>query len=97
MNTDTSNAEQQERVRCSALLGAAENMDWIQVVLNGGPPCCCLERDGRFCGRAERWDGHHEPHRNHAFKTLAELLREVAPNNGAKQLDSTARASDTNR
>ena len=46
-----------------ATLKAAENMDWQQVVLNGGPPCFHLE-DGRFCGRAERWAGHDgNPHK----------------------------------
>lgn len=43
----------------NALLHAAENADWGQVVLNGGPPCfhVCKD-DGLFCLRAERWDGH---------------------------------------
>ncbi len=40
------------------LLAAAANMDWQQVVLNGGPPCFCLGEDGTFCGRAKRWHGH---------------------------------------
>lgn len=39
------------------LLKAARNADWMQVVYNQGPPCFHLE-DGRFCLRAERWDGH---------------------------------------
>ena len=45
--------------RIAELRHAAENMDWQQVVLNGGPPCFHLE-DGRFCGRAQRWDGHRQ-------------------------------------
>ncbi len=36
---------------------ALANIDWGQVVANGGPPCFHVE-DGRFCLRAERWDGH---------------------------------------
>lgn len=41
------------------LLKAAEKADWMQVVFNQGPPCFHLEEDrGRFCLRAERWDGH---------------------------------------
>lgn len=43
------------------LLTAAENMDWVQVVQNGGPPCFHLE-NGRFCGRAHRWAGHDSMH-----------------------------------
>lgn len=52
------------------LLEAAKNMDWQQVVLNGGPPCFHLEGE-RFCGRAERWDGHDGCHK---FVSLEELL-----------------------
>lgn len=53
---------------------AARNMDWVQVVLNGGPPCFHLQDDGRFCGRAMRWVGHtdEDPHK---FVSLAELLK----------------------
>jgi len=42
----------------NALLYAAENADWGQVVLNGGPPCFHLCEGGTFCLRAERWAGH---------------------------------------
>jgi hypothetical protein len=52
---------------------AAEQMDWQQVVLNGGPPCFHLE-DNRFCGRAKRWAGHEDMHN---FVSLAELLRKI--------------------
>ena len=37
-------------------------MDWQQVVLNGGPPCFRIEGE-KFCGRAERWQGHPVDHR----------------------------------
>jgi hypothetical protein len=50
---------------------AAKNMDWQQVVLNGGPPCFHLEKDGRFCGRAKLWTGHEIIH---GFVSLADLL-----------------------
>ena len=59
-------------------LRAAEQMDWLQVVLNGGPPCFHVDADdGRFCGRAERWEGHDDLH---AFVSLADLLRTMTPN-----------------
>lgn len=35
-------------------------MDWGQVVLNGGPPCFFVEGP-QYCGRAERWPGHGNP------------------------------------
>lgn len=64
---------------CSALFDAAAQMDWVQVVLNGGPPCFHLYEDGRFCGRAKRWVGHDDgdPHK---FVSLEALLRSIAPN-----------------
>lgn len=40
---------------------AKTQMDWQQVVLNGGPPCFAMDDAGRagwYCGRAERWEGH---------------------------------------
>jgi len=36
-----------------ALREAAERADWMQVVLNQGPPCFCVEDNGHFCLRAE--------------------------------------------
>jgi hypothetical protein len=47
-----------DKKKHNALLYAAENADWGQVVLNGGPPCFHICEDGLFCLRAERWDGH---------------------------------------
>ena len=55
---------------------AAKGMDWGQVVMNGGPPCFHVQEDGRFCGRAERWDGHRLPD-FHDFVSLADLLETV--------------------
>ncbi len=59
----------------SQVIKAAEQMDWGQVVLNGGPPCFYLDTDGRFCGRAERWVGHWDLH---DFISLADLLKHDA-------------------
>lgn len=53
---------------------AARNMDWQQVVLNGGPPCFCLQDDGNFCGRAQIWHSTD----THGFVSLEELLKERA-------------------
>jgi hypothetical protein len=61
-------------VSLRAQIEAAKHADWQQVVLNGGPPCFCL-LDGRFCLRAERWDGHRDgdwPY--HKFVSLADVL-----------------------
>lgn len=57
---------------------AALDMDWQQVVQNGGPPCFHLE-NGRFCGRAERWEGHVAggKYPNHTFISLFTLIGEV--------------------
>lgn len=52
---------------------AARSMDWMQVILNKGAPCMTIEH-GRFCGRAERWDGHaDEGKHGHAFVSLADV------------------------
>lgn len=57
-----------------ALCEAAKIADWQQVVLNGGPPCFHVEH-GRFCLRAERWDGHGVMH---AYVPLDAALRSAA-------------------
>jgi len=51
---------------------AAKIADWEQVILNGGPPCFKLMRDGKFCFRAERWQGHGVDHK---YTSLEDLLR----------------------
>lgn len=51
---------------------AAKDMDWMQVILNGGPPCFFID-EGRFCLRAKRWEGHNNEV-IHPFVSLAELL-----------------------
>jgi len=45
------------RPESAELVKAAREMDWQQVVLNGGPPCFYLEGE-KFCERAQRWAGH---------------------------------------
>jgi hypothetical protein len=62
------------------LIAAARNADWMQVVLNGGPPCFHLSDDGpgcpaRFCLRAERWQGHGVMH---SYTPLHELVARAA-------------------
>ncbi len=51
----------------------AAQMDWQQVVLNGGPPCFALldDEEGWYCGRAQRWVGHDGEHK---FISLQDLL-----------------------
>lgn len=51
-------------------------MDWQQVVLNGGPPCFAQldDEEGRYCGRAERWEGHDGEHK---FVSLDNLLATI--------------------
>jgi hypothetical protein len=58
-------------------LVAAKNMDWMQVVLNQGPPCFHVQNDGLFCGRAREWDGHKtRGGLIHKFRSLADLLHD---------------------
>jgi hypothetical protein len=74
--TDTSSGSSLDPL--GSAIRAAEQMDWVQVVLNGGPPCFHVDADdGRFCGRAERWKGHGPLHE---FVSLADLLRTITPN-----------------
>jgi hypothetical protein len=63
------------------LLNAAKNADWMQVVYNQGPPCFHLE-DGRFCLRAERWDGHKTIGGSgplHEYVSLVDLIASILP------------------
>lgn len=52
-------------------------MDWQQVVLNGGPPCFAVgiphTIPNKYCGRAERWEGHGSKH-GHEYVSLSDLL-----------------------
>jgi len=50
---------------------ALTNIDWGQVIANGGPPCFYIEH-GQFCLRAERWEGHGGV--LHDYVSLADLL-----------------------
>jgi hypothetical protein len=61
----------------SELLIAANNADWQQVVLNGGPPCFHFDKERqRFCLAAERWPGHGV---YHPFTNLADMIGSVTP------------------
>jgi hypothetical protein len=60
---------------------AADNADWTQVVLHKGPPCFHLDINATFCLRAERWHGHDV---QHAFVSLADLLRELTQRHAAE-------------
>lgn len=75
MQTKASSLFSESRVAQDILLKAARNIDWGQVVLNGGPPCFALntphDLPDRFCGRSERWDGHGVIHN---YVSLADLL-----------------------
>lgn len=68
------------KINKTNIIKAAENMDWQQVILNGGPPCFHLDEDGRFCGRAKRWPGHDKPGNHwpiHKFVSFADLLKSM--------------------
>ncbi len=58
-----------------AIREAAKDIDWGQVVANGGPPCFNVE-SGKFCLRAERWPGHGV---DHPYISLEHCLQIVAP------------------
>ena len=65
------------KLNAKKVIKAAEKMAWGQVVCNGGPPCFAVMKDGRFCGRAERWFGHDIkecPKAGHSFISLAEIM-----------------------
>lgn len=60
----------QDQTEVEEHIKAARNMDWMQVVLNGGPPCFHLEENGRFCGRAQRWHNKLSEELFHGFVSL---------------------------
>ncbi len=64
-------------VKSRGLKEALSNIDWGQVVANGGPPCFFVERNrGQFCLRAERWhdtDGH-SFEGDHLYVSLKDLI-----------------------
>ncbi len=62
-----------ENTEAKTIIRACEDADWIQVVLNGGPPCFHLDDDRSFCFRAERWGGHDLIHK---YVSLADFYRE---------------------
>ena len=70
-----------KKTKRNAVLYAAENADWGQVVFNGGPPCFHVCGDGLFCLRASRWDGHvaNAFPGSHAFVSLHAMLAAREP------------------
>lgn len=76
------------------MTNAAEQMDWKQLMFNGGPPCFHIE-SRKFCGRAKRWPGHEikplEAWSGHAFVSLAELLRRLASAPAPLDVEKVAR------
>lgn len=60
------------------VLLAARDVDWKQVVLNGGPPCFHVEEGGRFCGRAKRWEGHGSVQTFHEYVSLHAMLMKLS-------------------
>lgn len=53
---------------------AVVNIDWGQVLSNGGPPCFYLEAPDKFCLRAQRWAGHGADHK---YISLQQVLRSL--------------------
>ena len=65
---------------------AAKNADWLQVVLNQGPPCFFFERDSqKFCLRAQRWMGHHDEPPTHHFVSLEDMLLAFVSHDAAQR------------
>ncbi len=51
---------------------ALEDIDWVAVVLTGGPPCFYIgEGDVEFCFRAERW---HTSKLHHKYVSLKDFV-----------------------
>lgn len=75
------------------LILAAKRADWMQVVLNQGPPCFAhyVDGDGTFCLRAERWEGHStRGYPSHPFVSLVDLLVSVQENVAWESRECTA-------
>lgn len=72
-----------EPVRLSTFVAAAKHADWMQVVLNQGPPCFYLCNDAKFCLRAQRWAGHEDIHK---FVSLTDLLMIVQATRGVAKV-----------
>lgn len=74
----------------ATLVAAAGRADWMQVALNGGPPCFHLEGSS-LCLRAERWAGHGE---HHPFLSFAGLIRHLAQPRTNPSLDEALNSGD---
>jgi len=70
--------ETEPRPNLGEVLAAANNADWQQVLLNGGPPCFHFDAErGKFCLAAQRWAGHGKLH---PFTGLADMIGSVVYN-----------------
>ena len=75
----TAGREMMKNEEINALLQAASGMDWLQVVLNGGPPCFHLEpKLGKFCLRAKSWHDKSATKMFHAYIPLDMLISSIA-------------------
>jgi hypothetical protein len=59
--------------------------DAVQHRLNGGPYCYHVDEDRKYCGRAQRWDGHGLKD-FHEFVAIPRSSRDVAPSLGELEL-----------
>lgn len=60
------------------LLHALQNIDWGQVAMHCGSPCFHVEKNGRFCMRSERWEGHGFDTHDHDFVPLEDMVRKAS-------------------
>ncbi|MDB5490463.1 MAG: hypothetical protein JWO78_312 [Micavibrio sp.] len=72
MSSNTKRKANDTELLKSALL----NVDWGQVIANGGPPCFHLDGD-KLCFRAKRWPGH-DGGSMHQFVSLHEFIEELS-------------------
>ena len=61
----------------ATLRAACRNADWVQVVLNGGPPCFHLEGN-IFCLRAQSWHDSRGTHRFVPLRAMVDRAIELA-------------------
>jgi hypothetical protein len=80
------------------LIKAAEQWDWVQIVLHEGEPCFHLCENGHFCGRAKSWAGHNDLHRfaplSQAFVQALKAQREQLEEDFSCELKETIERLD---
>lgn len=73
-------------------------MDWQQVVLNGGPPCFAVNTPhdipNRYCGRAERWQGHGSIHDYVSLTQFAAAQQAIGYQKGIEESAKIAESDD---